>query len=191
MFYVVGDCYIKDIGSVGQSPDNIIFKGYPGIGVQQRKYFEAILAECIDQSNTNKAVNQNIIRWFGHVDIRDTVCNENDVLELTDYYISTSIRILGGTFKKIYFAEPFAMYSDSKRKSTLEFEIIFLESLKKSAKKYNVDILFSQKDIYKAIGKDGILRSEAVREENNIGWMWPKEYQKNILDLILKKVLTL
>ena len=191
MLYIVGDCYIRDLGEAGYIPDNIIFDGYSGVGIQQRNALEDILAKYADQLDTNKAVNQKILLCFGHVDVRDTSCNKEDILELTDYYIRTSISTLGKHFSKIYFAEPFAMYADTKRKERIEFEILLIEALKKSAEKYNVKIVLSQKEVYEAIGKDAILRSDAVKEKNNINYMWPEDFQVKTLDLILKKALTL
>ena len=43
MLYVVGDCYIRDLGEAGYIPDNIIFDGYPGVGIQQRNTLENII----------------------------------------------------------------------------------------------------------------------------------------------------
>jgi hypothetical protein len=135
-------------------------------------------------------VDQNIILFLGHADIRNTKSVYEDIEVKVDKYVEVATRCLRPYFQNVYFAEPWPIWSDSHPDKILAEEY-FKKALGISVKKYNSRIVITQKEMYEHIGKDGVLNAENVLEKNGKGLTWPDKYLEKVLNLIIEKSLTL
>lgn len=191
MLYVFGDCHVQSIMLLKKINTNIKLIGISGLWSSSLN--EVTLKENIDFLKIKDyviPVDQNIILFLGHADIRNTKPIYEDIKVKVDKYVDVATRHLRPYFQNVYFAEPWPMWSDSHPDKILAEEY-FKKALAVAVKKYNTKIVISQKEIYEAIGKYAVTSEENVKEKSGKGLTWPDKYFEKVLNLIVKKSLTL
>ena len=135
-------------------------------------------------------VDQDIILFLGHADIRNTKPIYEDIEIKVDRYVELATTYLNPYFQNVYFAEPWPIWSDS-HPDKLNAEDHFKKALHVAVEKYNTKIVITQKEIYEAIGKYAVTSEENVKEKHGKGLTWPDKYFEKVLNLIIAKSLTL
>ena len=191
MLYIFGDCHVENMHDLNIKTDNIHLIGVSGLWSSSLNL--KLLKEKIplmDTDNYNIPVDQNIIMFLGHADIRNTQPVYEEIEIKVDRYVELSTTFLKTYFNNIYFAEPWPMWSDS-HVDKLMAEEYFKKALAVAVRKYNTKVVITQKEMYEYIGKDGVLNAENVKEKNSHGMTWPDKYLEKVLNLIIAKSLTL
>lgn len=190
MLYVFGDCHVESMHELNIKTDNIKLIGISGLWSSLLN-FESI--SKIPFANTKGyiiPVDQNIIMFLGHADIRNTKPIYEDIEIKVDRYVELATTYLNPYFQNVYFAEPWPIWSDS-HPDKLNAEDHFKKALHVAVEKYNTKIVITQKEIYEYLGKDGVASEENVKEKNGRGLTWPDHYLEKVLNLIVAKSLTL
>jgi len=191
MLYVFGDCYVENMHGLNIKTDNIHLIGVSGLWSSSLNL--ELLKEKIplmDTDNYNIPIDQNIILFLGHADIRNTKPVYEDTEVKVDNYVKFATTYLKPYFQNVYFSEPWPMWSDS-TSDRLIAEDHFKKALAVAVRKYNSKVVITQKEMYEYIGKDGVLNVENVKEKNSHGMTWPDKYLEKVLNLIIAKSLTL
>jgi hypothetical protein len=190
MLYIFGDCHVESMHDLNIKTDNIKLIGMNGLWSSSFN-FESI--SKILFANTKGyiiPVDQNIIMFLGHADIRNTQPIYEDIEMKVDRYVDVATRSLRPYFKNVYFAEPWPIWSDC-HPDKLNAEEYFKKALHVAVEKYNTKIVITQKEIYEAIGKYAVTSEENVKEKHGVGLTWPDKYFEKVLNLIIEKSLTL
>ena len=192
MLYIFGDCHIENMHELNiETATNIKLIGVSGLwssSLNSELLKEKIL--LLDRENYIIPVDQNIIMFLGHADIRNTKPIYEDIKVKVDKYVDLATKNLKPYFQNVYFAEPWPMWSDS-HPDKLMAQDHFKKALAVAVRKYNSKVVITQKEMYSYIGKDGVLNSENVKEKNSHGMTWPDHYLEKVLNLIIAKSLTL
>lgn len=181
MLYVFGDCHVKKMHELNIKNNNIKLIGIEGFWAQSIGYRD--LKEFFFTSSVDK----NIILFFGHADVRQTQPIYEDIKEKVDKYVKITTKYLKPHFQNVYFAEPWPLWSDS-HIDRLTAENYFKMALSESVEKYNTKVVITQKEIYKAIGKESVSSEETVFDYKG-GRNWPNEYFEKVLNLIFQKAI--
>ena len=190
MLYIFGDCHVENMQDLDIKTDNIKLIGIRGLWSSSLNINELKKIHFVGAKKYIIPVDQNIIFFLGHADIRNTKPIYEDIEVKVDKYVDVATRYLRPYFQNVYFAEPWPMWSDSHPDKILSEEY-FKKALAVAVKKYNSKIVITQKEMYEYIGKDGVLNAENVLEKNGPGLTWPDNYLEKVLNLIVAKSLTL
>ena len=190
MLYVFGDCYVEIMHDLKKSLDGIELIGVRGLWSSSLNSNELEKIPFVNTKNYVIPVDQNIILFLGHADIRDIGPIYVDIEKNVDSYVKFATTYLKPYFQNVYFAEPWPIWSDCPRKKLLS-ESYFKKALHLAAEKYNTKVVITQEEIYEYIGKNGVPQAENVPEKNSNGMTWPDEYFEKVLNLIVSKSLTL
>jgi len=190
MLYVFGDCHIEYMHDLNIKNNNIKLIGKGGLWSSPLNLQELGKISFVITKEYIIPVDQNIIMFLGHVDIRNTQTIYKDIEMKVDQYVELAIKCLKPYFQNIYFAEPWPIWSDS-HPDKLMAEEYFKKALGVATKKYNTKIVITQKEIYEYIGKDGVPEHENVLEKSSHGMTWPDHYLEKVLNLIVANSLTL
>ena len=190
MLYVFGDCHVESMDNLKKNIDNIKLIGCEGLWSSSLNLKELEKISFVGIKEYIIPVDQNIIMFLGHADIRNTQPLYKDIEMKVDQYVELSIKWLKPYFQNVYFAEPWPIWSDS-HPDKLNSEDHFKKALAVAVQKYNTRIVITQKEMYEYLGKNGVLSSENVIEKNGKGLTWPDKYLEKVLNLIIAKSLTL
>lgn len=190
MLYVFGDCHVKSMDDLKKNINDVKLIGREGLWSSSLNLRELGKISFVNTKEYIIPVDQNIIMFLGHADIRNTRPIYKDIEIKVDQYVEFATRCLKPYFQNIYFAEPWPIWSDS-YSDKLIAEEYFKKALGVATKKYNTKIVITQKEIYEYIGKDGVPSHENVLEKNSHGLTWPDKYFEKVLNLIVAKSLTL
>jgi len=190
MLYILGDCHVENMHDLNIKTDNIHLIGISGLWSSSLDFQSMSKIPFVNTKEYIIPVDQNIILFLGHADIRNTKPIYEDIEVKVDKYVEIATRSLRPYFQNVYFAEPWPIWSDCHPDKILAEEY-FKKALGVSVKKYNSRIVITQKEMYEHIGKNGVLSSENVIEKNGKGLTWPDKYLEKVLNLIIEKSLTL
>lgn len=190
MLYVFGDCHIEYMHDLNIKNNNIKLIGISGLWSTSLNLNELEKIPFANTKNYTIPVDQNIIMFLGHADIRNTRPIYKDIEVKVDKYVEFATKYLKPYFQNVYFSEPWPMWSDSPSDKLLA-EDYFKKALLVAVKKYNTKIVITQKEMYEYLGKDGVPEAENVLEKNSHGYTWPDHYLEKVLNLIVAKSLTL
>lgn len=190
MLYVFGDCHVESMDDLKKNINGVKLIGREGLWSSSLNLKELGKISFVNTKEYIIPVDQNIIMFLGHADIRNTQPLYKDIEMKVDQYVKLSIKWLKPYFKNIYFAEPWPIWSDS-HPDKIMAEDYFKKALAVAVEKYNTKIVITQKEIYEYIGKDGVPEHENVLEKNGHGLTWPDKYFEKVLNLIVAKSLTL
>ena len=190
MLYVFGDCHVEYMDDLNIKTDNIKLIGTSGLWSSSLNLDKLKKIPFVGTERYIIPVDQNIIFFLGHADIRNTKPVYEDIEVKVDNYVKFATTYLKPYFQNVYFSEPWPMWSDS-TPDRLMSEDHFKKALAVAVKKYNSKIVITQKEMYEYIGKDGVLNAENVKEKNGPGMTWPDKYLEKVLNLIVAKSLTL
>jgi hypothetical protein len=190
MLYVFGDCHVESMNDLDVKNNNIKLIGVSGLWSSSLSLQHLGKISFVDTKDYVIPVDQNIILFLGHADIRNTKPVYKDIEVKVDKYVDVAKRSLRPYFQNVYFAEPWPIWSDCHPDKILAEEY-FKKALHIAVEKYNTKIVITQKEIYQYIGKDGVPESENVKEKHGKGLTWPDKYFEKVLNLIVKKSLTL
>lgn len=190
MLYVFGDCHIKYMHDLNIKNNNIKLIGISGLWSSSLNLKQLEKISFVGIKDYIIPVDQNIVLFLGHADIRNTQPIYEDIEVKVDRYVELATKYLNPYFQNVYFAEPWPMWSDS-HPDKLMAEHYFKISLNKAVEKYKTKIIITQKEMYEYLGKDGVPQAENVLEKNSHGMTWPDHYLEKVLNLIVAKSLTL
>jgi len=191
MLYIFGDCHVENMHDLNIKTDNIELIGIRGLWSSSlNEKLLKVNIPLMEMQNYNIPVDQNIIVFLGHADIRNTEPIYEDIKAKVDRYVELATKYLNPYFQNVYFAEPWPIWSDS-HPDKLNAEDHFKKALAVAVQKYNTRIVITQKEMYECLGKNGVLSSENVIEKNGKGLTWPDKYLEKVLNLIIAKSLTL
>lgn len=190
MLYIFGDCHVESMHDLNIKTNNVELIGINGLWSSSLNLNELRKIPFVNTKEYIIPVDQNIIMFLGHADIRNTRPVYKDIEVKVDKYVDVATRYLRPYFNNVYFAEPWPIWSDS-HPDKLNAEDHFKKALHVAVEKYNTKIVITQKEIYEAIGKYAVTSEENVKEKNALGLTWPDEYFEKVLNLIIKKSLTL
>jgi len=190
MLYVFGDCHVESMDNLKKNIDNVKLIGCEGLWSSSLNLKKLGKISFVNTKGYNIPVDQNIILFLGHADIRNTKPIYKDIEMKVDQYVKLSIKWLKPYFQNVYFAEPWPIWSDS-HPDKLNTEDHFKKALAVAVQKYNTKIVITQKEIYEAIGKYAVTSEENVKEKHGEGLTWPDKYFEKVLNLIIEKSLTL
>jgi len=190
MLYVFGDCHVRSMDDLKKNIDNVKLIGCEGLWSSSLNLKELEKISFVGIKEYIIPVDQDIVLFLGHADIRNTKPIYEDIEVRVDRYVELATKYLNPYFQNVYFAEPWPIWSDS-HPDKLNAEDHFKKALAVSVQKYNTRIVITQKEIYEAIGKYAVTSEENVKEKHGEGLTWPDEYFEKVLNLIIKKSLTL
>ena len=190
MLYVFGDCHVKSMHDLNIKNNNVQLIGIRGLWSSSLNLRELGKISFVNTKEYIIPVDQNIILFLGHADIRNTQPIYEDIEIRVDRYVYLATTYLNPYFQNVYFAEPWPIWSDS-HPDKLNAEDHFKKALAVAVKKYNSKVVITQKEMYEYLGKDGVPEAENVLEKNSHGYTWPDHYLKKVLNLIVAKSLTL
>ena len=190
MLYIFGDCHVESMHDLNIKTDNIKLIGIRGLWSSSLNINELKKIQFVGAKKYIIPVDQNIIFFLGHADIRNTKPVYEEIEIKVDNYVAFATKYLRPYFRNVYFAEPWPIWSDSHPDKILAEEY-FKKALHIAVEKYNTKIVITQKEVYQYIGKDGVPESENVKEKNGVGLTWPDHYLEKVLNLIIAKSLTL
>jgi hypothetical protein len=190
MLYVFGDCHVESMHDLNIKTDSVELIGISGLWSSSLNLNELEKISFVGTKEYIIPVDQDIIMFLGHADIRNTKPVYEDIKVKVDKYVDLATRHLRPYFQNVYFAEPWPIWSDSHTDKILA-EDYFKKALHVAVEKYNTKIVITQKEIYEAIGKYAVTSEENVKEKHGEGLTWPDEYFEKVLNLILAKSLTL
>ena len=190
MLYVFGDCHVKSMDDLKKDLNSIKLIGCEGLWSSSLNLKELEKISFVGIKEYIIPVDQDIVLFLGHADIRNTQPIYEDIEVKVDRYVELATKYLNPYFQNVYFAEPWPIWSDS-HPDKLMAEHYFKIALNKAVEKYKTKIIITQKEIYESIGKYAVSSEENVKEKNGNGLGWPDKYFEKVLNLIIKKSLTL
>jgi hypothetical protein len=190
MLYVFGDCHIEMMHDLKKPLDNIELIGVRGLWSTSLNLNELGKIKFANTKNYIIPVDQDIVFFLGHADIRNIRPIYADIKANVESYVKFATTYSKPYFQNVYFAEPWPIWSDCPE-DKLMAEDYFKKALHEVVEKYNTKVIITQKEIYESIGKSGVSSFENVPEKDTTGLTWPDEYVEKVLNLIVQKSLTL
>ena len=112
MLYIFGDCHVENMHGLNIKTDNIELIGIRGLWSSSLNgKLLKVNIPLMEMQNYNIPVDQNIIVFLGHADIRNTEPIYEDIKEKVDRYVELATKYLNPYFKNVYFAEPWPIWS--------------------------------------------------------------------------------
>ena len=190
MLYVFGDCHVESMHDLKKNINDIKLIGISGLWSSSLSLTHLGKISFVNTKDYVIPVDQDIIMFLGHADIRNTRPIYENIIAKVDNYVKFATTYLKPYFQNVYFAEPWPIWSDSHPDKILAEEY-FKKALHVAVEKYNTKIVITQKEIYEYLGKDGVPKAENVVEKNGHGYTWSDHYFEKVLNLIVAKSLTL